>query len=78
MQELLTPSEVATYFRIKQVRTVYEWISRGLFPNVRLIQRQYRIPKADVEAYDEQCRLSAGTIQPIIPTRRRVISSGIS
>lgn len=70
MAELMTPEEVAAYFRLRRVRTVYEWIAEGVFPNVRCIKRQYRIPKTDVEAYDEQCRV-------VMTVKRRVISKGV-
>lgn len=73
----MTPEEVAAYFRLRRVRTVYEWIAEGLFPNVRCINRQYRIPKTDVEAYDERCRVSTELPKVLLTVKRRVISKGV-
>lgn len=73
----MTPQEVAAYFRLRRVRTVYEWIAEGIFPNVRLIKRQYRIPKTDVEAYDEQCRVVTELPKVVLTVKRRVISRGV-
>lgn len=73
----MTPEEVAAYFRLRRVRTVYDWIAEGLFPNVRCIKRQYRIPKADVEAYDERCRVATELPKAAPTVKRRVISKGV-
>lgn len=73
----MTPEEVAAYFRLRRVRTVYEWIAEGLFPNVRCIKRQYRIPKPDVEAYDERCRVTTELPKVVLSVKRRVISKGV-
>lgn len=75
-ERLWLPQEVAEYFRIKRVRTVYEWIANGEFPNVRVVNRQYRIPEGDVRAYDERCKL-VDAPKPVPPGRRRVISKGV-
>lgn len=77
MAELMTPEEVAAYFRLRRVRTVYEWIAEGVFPNVRCIKRQYRIPKTDVEAYDERCRVATELPKVVLAVKRRVISKGV-
>ncbi len=73
----MTPQEVATYFRLRRVRTVYEMIADGIFPNVRCIKRQYRIPKTDVEAYDERCRVTTELPKVVLSVKRRVISKGV-
>ncbi len=76
MPELLTPEEVAGIFKLKRVRTVYEWILDGLFPNVICIKRQYRIPRADVDQLIEQSR-TIGVCPPPTKAKRRVISGGV-
>jgi excisionase family DNA binding protein len=74
--ELLTPEEVAGIFKLKRIRTVYDWIAEGLFPNVICIRKQYRIPQADVDRLIEQSK-TAGLCPPPAPTKRRVISRGV-
>lgn len=75
-EKLWLPQEVADHFRIKRVRTVYEWIANGEFPHVRIINRQYRIPESDVQAYDERCQQREVVPAPSIG-KRRVISRGV-
>ena len=75
-EALWLPREVADYFRIRRVRTVYEWIANGEFPNVRIVNRQYRIPESDVTAYDERCKQKEAMPTPV-PPKRRVISRGV-
>lgn len=78
MPELLTPEEVAGIFRIRRIRTIYEWIADGLFPNTILIKRQYRIPQPDVDALMTKLKLHGGSPPPLVPSgRRRVISRGV-
>lgn len=77
MPELLTPEEVAGIFKLKRIRTVYEWIGDGLFPNALLIKKQYRIPRPDIDALIEQSKLQ-GVCPPVKAAgRRRVISRGV-
>lgn len=76
MPELLTPEEVAGIFKLKRIRTVYEWIADGLFPNVICVRKQYRIPQGDVDGLIEKSR-TAGACPPVMPSKRRVISSGV-
>ena len=73
---LWLPQEVADYFRIKQVKTVYGWIANGEFPNVRVVNRQYRIPESDVRAYDERCKQKETILAPV-SAKRRVLSRGV-
>ena len=75
-ERLWLPQEVADYFRIKRVRTVYDWIANGEFPNVRVVNRQYRIPESDVQAYDERCQTREPGPAPAV-AKRRVISRGV-
>lgn len=76
MPELLTPEEVAGIFKLKRIRTVYDWIAEGLFPNVIAIKKQYRIPRPDVEALIEQSKM-IGQCPPQPIGKRRVISRGV-
>jgi excisionase family DNA binding protein len=76
-ERLWLPQEVADYFRIRRIRTVYEWIANGEFPNTRIINRQYRIPDSDIKAYDERCRAQRGELPVVVPGKRRVISKGV-
>lgn len=73
---LWLPQEVADYFRIKRIRTVYEWIANGEFPNVRIVNRQYRIPESDVKAYDARCQKRDQIPAPVVG-KRRVLSRGV-
>lgn len=73
---LWLPQEVADYFRIKGIRTVYAWIANGEFPNVRIVNRQYRIPESDVKAYDERCKQKEAIPAPLV-AKRRVLSRGV-
>lgn len=75
-ERLWLPQEVAEYFRIKRVRTVYEWIANGEFPHVRVVNRQYRIPESDVKAYDERCQQPQAAPAASVG-KRRVISRGV-
>lgn len=75
MPELLTPEEVAGIFKLKNIRTVYEWIAQGLFPNVICIKRQYRITQADVDRLIESSKPTE--LVPPPATKRRVISRGV-
>ena len=76
MPELLTPEEVAAIFKLKRIRTVYDWIAEGLFPNVIAIKKQYRVPRTDVDMLIEQSR-PHGLCSPSVPGKRRVISRGV-
>lgn len=76
MGELLTPEDVAGIFKLKRIRTVYDWIAEGLFPNVICIRKQYRIPQTDVDKLIEQSR-TAGICPPPASGKRRVISRGV-
>ena len=75
MPTYMTPEEVMEHFRLKRVKTVYEWIAEGRFPNVICISRQYRIPQDDVEHLAAQSRPTE--IVPAHPAKRRVISRGV-
>ena len=75
MSELLTPDEVAGIFKLKRIRTVYQWIAEGLFPNVICIRQQYRIPKDDVDRLIAQSK-PASPVRPSA-TKRRVLSRGV-
>ena len=78
MPELLTPEEVAGIFKLKRIRTVYDWIAEGLFPNVILVKRQYRIPRSDVDELIAQSKVH-GACPPLPATgKRRVISRGVT
>lgn len=76
MPELLTPEEVAAVFKLRRIRTVYDWIAEGLFPNVICIRKQYRIPRTDIDRLIEQSR-AAGLCPPPATGKRRVISKGV-
>lgn len=76
MPELLTPEEVAAVFKLKRIRTVYDWIAEGLFPNVICIRKQYRIPQTDIDTLIAQSR-SPGLCPPPSTGKRRVISKGV-
>lgn len=76
--ELLTPDEVAGIFKLKRIRTVYDWIADGLFPNVILVKRQYRIPRSDVEDVIARSKVNGSCPPPAPPGKRRVISGGVS
>lgn len=76
-ERLWLPQEVADYFRLKRVRTVYEWIANGEFPHVRVVNRQYRIPEGDVKAYDERCQQQHDVDPAPATGKRRVISRGV-
>jgi excisionase family DNA binding protein len=77
--ELLTPEEVAAIFKVKRIRTIYTWIADGLFPNVIVVRRQYRIPRPDVDALIDASKMQAGDLPPGAPPgKRRVISEGLS
>ena len=75
MPEYLTPDEVAEIFRLKRIRTVYEWIAQGLFPNVICIRKQYRITRDDVDRLIAQSKPTE--LAPPVPAKRRVISRGV-
>ena len=51
--ELLTPEEIATELKVN-VRTVYDYIQRGKFPNVKNVGRSYRIRRKDFNEFLEQ------------------------
>lgn len=77
--ELLTPEEVAAIFKIKRIRTIYTWIADGLFPNVIIVRRQYRIPRPDVDALIDASKMQAGELPTAAPpNKRRQISDGLS
>lgn len=76
MPELLTPEEVAGIFKLKRIRTVYNWILDGVFPNVIYIRKQYRIPRTDVDQLIEASKVS-GVCPPVPTAKRRVISRGV-
>jgi excisionase family DNA binding protein len=77
--ELLTPEEVAAIFKIKRIRTIYTWIADGLFPNVIIVRRQYRIPRPDVDALIDASRMQADELPTAAPqAKRRIISDGLS
>lgn len=75
MPEYLTPDEVAAIFRLKRIRTVYQWIAQGLFPNVICIRKQYRITREDVDRLIAQSKPTE--VAPPVSMKRRVISRGV-
>lgn len=77
MAEYLTPEDVAGIFKIKRIRTIYEWIADGLFPNVICIRKQYRITRQDVDQLIERSKL-VHVDQPLQPKKRRVLSRGFN
>lgn len=76
MPTWLTPEEVAEVFRIKRVRTIYEWIANGEFPKTICIKRQYRIAQADVDELIARSKVT-GVCPPSVPAKRRVLSRGV-
>lgn len=46
----LTPHEVAAYLRVPRT-TLYEWLSCGIIPSLRLGKRIIRIRKSDLDAF---------------------------
>lgn len=76
MPKWLTPEEVAEVFRIKRVRTIYEWIANGDFPKTICINRQYRVSQADVDDLIQRSKVSGVCPSPT-PAKRRVISRGV-
>ncbi len=78
MAELLTPDEVAEIFKLKRIRTVYDWIAEGLFPNAIVVKRQYRIPRSDVDDVITRSKVNGSCPPPAPPGKRRVISKGVA
>jgi len=75
---LLTPEEVMGIFKLKRIKTIYEWIADGLFPNVICVKRQYRIPQSDVEDLIANSKAAGQCPPPQVPSsKRRVISKGV-
>lgn len=75
--ELMTPREIAALFKIRRVRTIYDWIEEGLFPNVISLKGSYRIPRTDVDRLIEQSKLQKVCPPVPPPIKRRVISRGV-
>ena len=55
MKDYLTAKELAKIERVHRA-TVTRWISRELFPNARLVAKEWRIPIAEYEQWRESTK----------------------
>ena len=56
MRDYLTAKELAEIERVHRA-TVTRWINRKLFPNARLVAKEWRIPIAEYEAWRESTKV---------------------
>lgn len=57
--KFLTPKALAQRFMVAPM-TIYRLIHDGAFPNAIRVGRSFRIPAADVHAFEENNRMDAG------------------
>jgi len=60
----LTTREVCDRISVHH-QTVRGWLARGEFPNAMQLNRNWRIPLSDVEAFEDRCRAESAA-----PARR--------